>query len=65
MGQMPQMRAVMSGGFREMPALQQSFEKAGRLEDAQLHVGHPIALQLDVERAFAFHAGQRFDIDRL
>ena len=52
------------GRFREVPAAQQGFEEAGRLVDLQLHVGHAIAGQLDVERAFAFHAGEGFHMNR-
>ena len=60
---MPQMRAVMSGTSDEVPAAQESLEQARRLEDLELDVLDPVALQLDEQRAFAFHAGQAVDLD--
>ena len=50
--------------FREVPASEQGFKEAGRLVDLQLHVGHAIAGQLDVERAFAFNPGEGFHMNR-
>ena len=58
---MPQMRAVMSGSLRKVASAQKRFEEARRLEDAELHVGDPLAPELDVQRAFAFDSGQRVD----
>ena len=46
-------------------AAQEGLEEARRLEDAQLHVAHLIALKADPQRALALHARQVIDLNRL
>ena len=51
------------GHLREVPAAQEGLEQPRRLEDLQLHILDPVALQLDLQAAFALHAGQEVDLD--
>ena len=60
-GQMPQIRAVMSGGSVYARPAQQRLEEARRLVDPQLHVPHLTVADHDVHGALALHPGQRVD----
>ena len=51
------------GGFGEIAALKESFEKPGRLEDAEFGAHDLAVAQDDLERAFALDAGQHVDLD--
>ena len=50
--------------LRERAPAQEGLEEAGRLIDAQLHVGHAIAVDADVHRALALDPGQGVNLDR-
>jgi hypothetical protein len=45
------------GDFGEVPAAEKGFEKARRLVDLQLYILNLIALEFDVESAFALDSG--------
>src|SRR3954468_23392493 len=50
-------------GFAKVPPAQQCLEEARRLEYLKAHVGHPAALDLDVQATLALDTGQVTDID--
>src|ERR1022692_554098 len=49
--------------FREVPAPEERFKQSWRLEDFEFHIAHLIALQFDIERAFAFDPCEIIDLD--
>ena len=52
-------------GYLGVPAAdQQRLEEPGRLVDLQLHIGHPVAVDMDVHRALALDPGQPGDAQR-
>ena len=63
-GQMPQMRAVMSGRLGELAAAEERLEEARRLEDPQLDVLDRVAVELDGHRALALDAREVLRHDR-
>ena len=52
------------GHFLETPAAQKGLVKPGRLVDFKLQILHDAVAHGDIQRAFAFHAGQGFYADR-
>src|SRR5262249_8946637 len=59
--------ADAGGDVRRLGVLttaQEGFEESGRFEDAQFHVDDAVVADGDVERAFAFDAGQIVDPNR-
>ena len=51
------------GGIAVDPALQEGLEETRRLEDAEADVLDLVVLDADMQRALAFDAGQRIDLD--
>ena len=52
------------GSLGEVPFTHERFEEPRRLEDSKLELGDAVLVQLDVERALAFHPGQIVDVNR-
>ena len=52
------------GRFGKVPPAQKGFEQSGRLVDLQFDIRDAVALELDVEGAFALYAGQGVDSNR-
>jgi len=51
------------GRLREVTPAEEGFEETRRLEDLQLRFGHPVPVNGQPERAFAFDARQRLNRD--